>query len=148
MSGFSIIELVVVMVLLAILSAVAVMAVMPRAGENTAGYQAGRLASDLRHTQMLAMAWGKNLNFATSPGSYSVSCASGSTCTSTPVSDPGHSGSFDVSMESVTLSATANPLTFDIVGRPSGPATFTLAVDGVTVATVTVAANTGFVAVQ
>ncbi len=151
--GFTMVELVLVLVLIGILSAFVVSKAMPRAGESTAGYQAVRLANDLRHTQMLAMAWGRNLNFVATSGSYSVSCASGVSpgpCASSPVLDPGHSGPFDVALENVTLAVVTgpNPLTFDIVGKPSAAASFTLAAGGVTLATVTVAANTGFVTVQ
>lgn len=147
--GFTTIEFVIVIVLLGILSAFALLKTMPRTGESTAGYQAQQLASDLRHAQMLAMTWGKDLNFATTSTSYSVSCASGSTgpCASSPVVDPGHSGSFTVALDNVTLSP-ATTLSFDIVGKPSSAASFTITADGVTIATVTVAANTGFVSVQ
>ena len=150
LSGFTLIELVIVMVFLGIISAFVVSAAMPRAGQSTVGYQAQQLASDLRHTQMLAMTWGKDLNFTTTATSYSVSCASSSTgpcAPPPPVVDPGHSGSFTVALDNVTLSP-ATTLTFDIVGKPLSPASFTLAADGVTMATVTVAAGTGFVTVQ
>jgi len=147
--GFTTIELIIVVVLLGILSAFAVLGALPRAGESTAGYQAQQLASDLRHTQMLAIAWGKDLNFTTTPTSYNVSCVSGSMgpCASSPVLDPGHSGSFTVALDNVTVSP-ATTLTFDIVGKPSSAASFAITADGVTIATVTVAANTGFVTVQ
>lgn len=150
-SGFTVIELVIVMVFLGIISAFVVSTAMPRAGQSTVGYQAQQLASDLRHAQMLAMTWGKDLNFTTTSTSYSVSCTSVSAgpCASYPsaVVDPGHSGSFTVALDNVTLSL-APTLTFDIVGKPSSAASFTLAADGVTMATVTVAAGTGFVTVQ
>jgi len=148
-AGFTLIELIIVIVVVGIISAFVVSRAMPRAGESTAGYQAQQFANDLRHAQMLAMTWGKDLNFTTATASYSVSCASGSTgpCASSPVIDPGHSGAFAVALDNVTLSP-ATTLTFDIVGKPSSAASFTLAADGVTMATVTVAAGTGFVTVQ
>lgn len=143
------IEFVTVIVLLGILSAFALLKTMPRTGESTVGYQAQQFANDLRHTQMLAMTWGKDLNFTSTSTSYSVSCASGTTgpCASSPVVDPGHSGSFTVVLDNVTLSP-ATTLSFDIVGKPSSSASFTLSAGGATLATVTVAAGTGFVTVQ
>lgn len=151
--GFTMVELILVVVLLGILSAFVVSMAMPRAGVSTAGYQAQLLASDLRHTQMLATAWGKGLSFAiTPPSTYSVSCASGfrgGPCDFSPVVDPGHSGPFTVTLDGVTLTASTTPLTFDILGKPSSSsASFTLSAGGATLATVAVAAGTGFVTVQ
>ena len=149
--GFTSIEFIAVVVILGILSAFVVLRAMPRAGESTAGYQAQQLASDVHHAQMLAMAWGKDLVFTSSPNSYTVTCASVvvSPCPpsiASPVMDPGHSGTFAVTLDSVTLNNTT--LTFDIVGKPSSAASFTLSANGATLATVTLAAGTGFVAVQ
>ena len=144
--GFTLIELIVVVVLVGILSAFVVSRAMPRAGDSTtAGYQAQRLASDLRHAQMLALAWGRALTFTASGNSYSVVCvATGGPCVSTtsPVVDPGRDGPFTVNMEGVSLNSAST--TFDILGKPSAAASFTLSSG----ATVSVAANTGFVTVQ
>lgn len=149
--GFTAIELLIVVVFLGILSAFAVLKAMPRAGESTAGYQAQRLASDLGHTQMLAMAWGKELVFTSAQNSYKVTCKTVvvSPCppsTMSPVVDPGRSDTFVVILDNVTLNNTS--LTFDIVGKPLSAASFIVSADGVTMATVTVAANTGFATVQ
>jgi len=143
--GFTLIELIVVVVLVGILSAFVVSRAMPRAGDSTtAGYQAQRLASDLRHAQMLALAWGRALTFTASGNSYSVVCvATGGPCVSTtsPVVDPGRDGPFTVNMEGVSVSGST---TFDILGKPSAAASFTLSSGG----TVSVAADTGFVKLQ
>ena len=151
MPGFTLVELVSVLVLVGILSVYVVSKAMSSAGQSTAGYQAVRLASDLRHTQMLALAWGVALTFTSTPSSYSVSCATSttapcppSTSPPTPVTDPGHSGAFSVTLDnSVTLNATS--VTFDILGQPATAPTFTFTSDSKTMAAVTVAANTGFV---
>lgn len=145
------IELIVVLVLLAILSSFVASKALPRTGESTAGYQAQLLAGDLRHAQILAMTWGKDLNFTTTSTSYSVSCANSSTgpcAPPSPVVDPGHSGLFTVTLDGVTVATSAPSLTFNILGTPSSQASFTLSSNGVSLATVTVAAGTGFVTVQ
>lgn len=146
--GYTLIELIVVLVLVGILSAFVVSKAMPRAGESTAGYQAQRLASDLRHAQMLALAWGRALTFTAVSGSYSVVCvATGGPCVSTgsPVTDPGRDGPFTVNLDNVSLNSAST--TFNILGKPSAAASFTLSSGGTTVATVAVAADTGFVTV-
>jgi prepilin-type N-terminal cleavage/methylation domain-containing protein len=149
--GFSLIELIAVIVLVSILSATVASKAMPRAAESTAGYQALSLASDLRHTQLLAMSWGRALAFTPASTSYSVTCVAASTdpCFDavTPVLDRGRDGPFTVTLENgATLTGAA--IQFDILGQPSASATFTLSADGATVATVSVSATTGFVTVN
>ena len=157
--GFSQLELVMTIALAGIMSAGAVNQWMPQAGKSSAGYQALRLADDLRHTRLLAMAWGKSLVFSSAGGSWRVSCSDPSQCANaTPaasacpnptsvVVDPGHHGAFCVPLESgVTLSGPAT-IEFDLLGRPQSAAamSFQLSANGATIATVTVAADTGFV---
>ncbi len=157
--GFSQLELVMTIALAGIMSAGAVNKWMPQAGKSSAGYQALRLADDLRHTRLLAMAWGKSLVFSSAGNSWRVSCADPSQCANaTPaasacpnptsvVVDPGHHGPFCIQLESgVTLSGPAT-IAFDLLGRPqsAGAMSFQLSANGAAVATVTVAADTGFV---
>ncbi len=155
--GFGLLELLITVVVIGVLSAGAILRWMPQSGKSTAGYQALRLADDLRHTRLLAMAWGKSLNFSTGSTSWRVSCATASQCTQASASgcpdtalaviDPGHHGPFCVGLENgVTLSGPAS-IGFDLLGRPqyAGTITYQLAANGTTIATVTVAADTGFV---
>jgi hypothetical protein len=157
--GFSQLELLTTVTLTGIMFAGAVHHWMPQAGKSTAGYQALRLADDLRHTRLLAMGWGKTLNFNASASSWRVSCAVASSCTqvSAPAStcpdsapavvDPGHHGPFCVPLENgVTLSGPSS-IGFDLLGRPqyAGAITYQLSANGATIATVSVAADTGFV---
>lgn len=156
--GFSQLELLTTIALAGIMSASVVPKMLPQAGKSTAAYQALRLADDLRHTRLLAMSWGTALTFATDSQTWRVSCA-GSGCTSAmpaaascpnptaAVLDPGHRGAFCVALENgVTLSGPAS-IQFDLLGRPqhSGTATYQLSANGATIATVSVAADTGFV---
>jgi prepilin-type N-terminal cleavage/methylation domain-containing protein len=145
-NGFTIIELVVVLVFVGIISAFVLLKGLPRAGDSTSSYQqAQRLASDLRHAQMLALAWGKGLTFSAAGASYSVACATGFTggpCGASPVIDPGRDGPFTVNLDSVNVNTAS--VTFDILGKPLGPQSFTLSSGG----TVSVAADTGFVTLQ
>jgi hypothetical protein len=93
---------------------------------------------------MLALALGRALTFTASANSYSVACATETTgpCNASPVIDPGRDGPFTVNMEGVSLNSAST--TFDILGKPSAAASFTLSSG----AMVSVAANTGFVTVQ
>jgi prepilin-type N-terminal cleavage/methylation domain-containing protein len=148
--GFTLTELIIIIVLLGVVTSYALSKAMPQASQATLGYQASMLADDLRQTQMLAMSWGKPLRFTPSSGSYAVTCVAVSvapcTSTSTAVYDIGHAGSFSVTLANgVTLSGSS--VDFDIVGKPSAARTFTLTGGGQT-RTVTVAAGTGYVAVN
>ena len=157
--GFTQLELITTVALAGIMSASVVPKMIPQAGKSSAGWQALRLADDLRHTRLLAMGWGKTLVFAADSASWRVSCASAASCTNaTPsaatcpnptssVVDPGHHGAFCVALENgVTLSGPTT-LQFDLLGRPqtAGAMTYTLSANGTTIATVSVTADTGFV---
>ena len=148
--GFTLTELIIVIVMLGVVTSFAISKAMPQAGQATLGYQATQLAGNLRHTQMLAMAWGKELRFTPNSTTYAVTCVTVSvspcTSTSTPVYDIGQAANFTVTLANgVTISGSA--VDFNIVGKPSAAATFTLTASGQT-RTVTVAANTGFVTVN
>ncbi len=157
--GFSQLELLTTVALAGIMSASVVPKMLPQTGKSTAAYQALRLADDLRHTRLLAMSWGKSLVFSANANTWRVTCASGFSCsTGTPaaascpnpsaaVIDPGHHGPFCVALENgVTLSGPGS-IQFDLLGRPqhSGAITYQLSAGGTTIATVSVAADTGFV---
>ena len=157
--GFSQLELVTTITLAGIMSASFVPKMMPQAARSSAPYQALRLADDLRHTRLLAMGWGQTLVFSANTSSWRVTCANAGSCTNavpsattcpnptSSVVDPGHHGPFCVALENgVTLSGPAS-IQFDLLGRPqyAGTITYSLAANGSTVATVSVAADTGFV---
>jgi MSHA pilin protein MshC len=155
-SGFTMIELVTVIVLLAILSAYAV---TKWPGDSTfkLSAQAEAFAAHIQHTQALAMDWGQSLRLTINSSGYSVSCVTASAtppCDNSPVIDPTTNQAFSITLESgISLSGTATT-DFDTLGRPvssgslittSPASTFTLTADSVN-QTVTVSPLTGFAA--
>jgi len=115
-AGFSLIELVVVFVLLAVLAAVAALN-WRTTGENTVGYQVDLLARNLRHVQGLAATQGRTLRFNVASTQYCVTLPPATTC-ATPIIDPATGKPFIVVLShGVTL--TVVPSTdFDSLGRP------------------------------
>lgn len=157
--GFSQLEMIITLSMAGVMSATLVPKMMPHAAKSTAAYQALRLESDLRHTRLLAMSWGKALDFSSDAASYRVNCAIGLICNSAiapasrcpnpsaSVIDPGHHGPFCIGLENgVTLSGPAS-VQFDLLGRPQyvGTIRYQLLIDGAVYATVNVAPVTGFV---
>lgn len=152
-SGFTLVELVIVIVLVSLLTTYAVVK-WPTNNELKLPAQANLLASHIRHTQALAMHWGQALRLTISSGGYSVSCVNPSVnppCNNTPVIDPVTNQAFNIALES-GISLTGANTDFDTLGRPvsggsiltSAPAcTFTLSADGAS-QTVIVEPLTGF----
>lgn len=114
--GFTLVELVAALVLVAVLGAVALG--HWRGPETRLGYQADRLARDLRHAQFLALAWERPLRFTPSAGGYSVRCvtAGPAPCDRVPVADPASGRPFQVILDGTTLAGPA--VEFDTLGRP------------------------------
>lgn len=150
--GFTLVELIVLLVIAGTLAVVAL--VRFDAGQTTVGYHADRLARDLRHTQMLALTWGRSLRVTTTTTTYQVSCVTAGTtpCNVSPVRDPAGGEPFTVTMQNGVTLSPATTFNFDFLGRPVSAAgallladvTFTL-VGGGKPATVTVRSLTGFV---
>ena len=120
-AGFTLLELVVVLVLAAILSAYASVR-WTSSAEATTGYQADRLARDIRHVQALAMNWGQPLRLNISAGAYSVTCINGSgapPCVNAGdiVRDPAANQPYSVNLD-YGVSLTGSDITFDTLGRP------------------------------
>jgi prepilin-type N-terminal cleavage/methylation domain-containing protein len=153
-SGFTLIELVTVIVLVAIFSVYAV-AKWPSDSALKLPAQAELFAAHIQHIQALAMDWSQPLRLTTNSNGYSVSCVTASTgapCNSSPVIDPATNETFSVSLEpGISLSGSATT-DFDTLGRPvsagalitTSPArSFILSANGIN-QTVTVAPLTGF----
>ena len=128
--GFTLLELIIVMVLLAIISLVIQMR-MPTTSSFSISYIAEQLRRDIRYTQTLATSLNSSYTLATTTNSYSISPAP-------------PTGNYTVNMPSgITLSA--NTITFDSTGAPQAAATVTITPNSGTAVTVTVLAETGFV---
>ena len=151
LAGFTLIELVIVIVVISILSTYAIMKSAP-AAEITLPSQAQKLASDIRHAQVLATSWGKSLRLnliSGANGTYSVSCVTSGSfpCDVSPVNNPASGSSFSVSLQKSVVLAGNSTLDFNSLGQPSAEASYTLT-SGSSTTTVSVAALTGFVTVS
>lgn len=148
--GFTLLELVLVLLILSILSVLLALQVRPSIGSATFGYHAQRLAGDLLHARALAMSRGQTLKFLAQSGNYCLVVPLATSC-SAAVKDPGHGGgSFYVALEGGLVFAQPVELGFDLLGRPlsgatllSAPVVLTLQQNGGSVASVTVAPLTG-----
>lgn len=93
--------------------------------EGQSFQQAERLRNDLRHIQMLAMTWNRELRLSVAGGSYSVACVTGGAapCNANPVIDPATGKGFSVALEAgFTLNGPGFTLDFDALGRPKNAA--------------------------
>lgn len=151
--GFTLIELIVVMVALALLAAVASMR-MPGGGINVSA-QAEQLASDIRYTQSLAMSRGQRFRINFTAGSYQITDNAG-----TPQQHPSTGLIAAILLTTPAVLSGYNPpyalnyLAFDSLGVPyTAPATAQVALATLTLTsggeaiTVRIAPQTGRVQV-
>jgi prepilin-type N-terminal cleavage/methylation domain-containing protein len=153
--GFTLFDLLTAIAIVAVLAAAGVMK-MNQKGDDTLWYQAQRLARDIRHVQVLALTWGRQLQITATSGAngtYQVSCVTSGAwpCDTSPIVDPTTGKPFSVSLQyGVSMSPPGSPARFDQQGRPltsvgaiSGVSTtYTLSYNGTSVA-VAVAPVTG-----
>lgn len=158
--GFTLVELVVVMLLVAAIASVTLIRVQPT--DNNMPVQVDQLARDIRHMQTIAATWSVPLRLTANATGYSVACVSGPTppCNGAGIirdPAPRDPSNFQVSwLSGITGSVTT--LNVDILGRPCtapctssadvqlGPTTFTLTGGG-RMSTVAVSPLTGHVVV-
>jgi MSHA pilin protein MshC len=143
--GFTLIEVIAVLIIIAIITAVAVSRVMST--QNNLIQQVDIVKTHLRFAQLKALNDDVNTwSIAFTSNSYSLSCT-GSNCPSSSPSLPSESSSShsfptSVTVTSITPSAT---VTFDRWGSPGGAAVGINLNQGSQTITVTVAANTGYI---
>ena len=118
--GFTLVELMMVLVMVGILASYAVLRTNDANNTLVQAY-ADRFAQHIKHVQMLAMTWGQGLTLTVAGSSYQVSCTTATSsppCNSSPVIDPVSGQAFSVSMaDGVTLIDSGN-IIFDALGRP------------------------------
>ena len=145
-NGFTLIEIIAVLVILLILAAIAVSRSMST--QNDLIPQADIVKSHLRFAQLKALqddvnAW--NITFAST--SYSLVCT-GANCPFSPIHLPAESSNVHTfpSGTGIIITSTLSPLNFDSWGSPGvGAAMVTLAQSGSTPIIITVSANTGYI---
>ena len=152
-AGFTLMELVIVLVVVGVLSAYAMMKNSSSSVFSLLS-QAQTLASDIKHVQSMATVWGKSLTISSAGGAngtYSVSCTNGggAPCNSSnPVINPSTGTPFTVSLEKgVILSPSPATLVINSLGKPAASAQYVLSTTDGTTVTVVVAPITGHVTV-
>jgi len=141
--GFTLMELVLVMIIGGVLAAVAAPRMIDRSAFQTRG-AAVEVRSALRYAQKLAMAKNREVCVTTAVNSLALSfnptMTNGAAC-SQPVARPGEGNPYTVTLPTGIAPATA--FRFDGQGRPSPNATVSLTVGGSVPVTVT--RETGYV---
>lgn len=119
-SGFTLVDLLMIMVITGILATYAVSR-YGSAGAVTGASQAQRFARDLRHAQMLATTWSRQLCVSVTASDYSVHGTSGTppVCDTAAVTDPATGADFRVDLEDNAQFTGTGTMRFDGRGRPS-----------------------------
>jgi MSHA pilin protein MshC len=141
-TGFTLAELVMVLIIAAILAAVAVSRINT-AGFDTEGY-ANRAAAMVRYAQRLAISQRRTVAVvvtAGTPGTLKL-CYTDTACSGGDVREPPGTDAFQHTSKA-GIGVAGSSFTFNALGRPSGGGTITVTGDGTK--TITIAAETGYV---
>jgi prepilin-type N-terminal cleavage/methylation domain-containing protein len=122
--GFSLIELVVVIVMTGVLSAVAVISINAKA-QHSATVQADQFRRDLSHLQLLAISQANRLKLTVASTGYSVCLAATVTCNlANAIANPATGAAFSVLLtDGVGFTGGTGDYYFDSLGRPVAGAT-------------------------
>lgn len=125
-AGFTLVELVIVMLILAILSFAALVRISDQ-GQNDANGFADQLASTIRFAQKAAVAQRRTVYVNVSPATLTLwACLDSATTCAQPLASP-VSGLLSVTGPSdVTLTSAVTQFQFGSLGQPAGATTLTL----------------------
>lgn len=146
-NGFTLVELIIVIVVLGIIAAYAFLNSGATPAELTVPSHARRLASDIRYAQTLAFTSGVPMQFAITTaganGSYSATCVTVGTVPPATTCNPvnNFNGKLENGVE--LTGGPLTPLVFDTLGKPNQNASYTVGSNH----TVSVAPLTGLVTV-
>lgn len=126
--GFSLGELIVVIIVLGILSSLALAHFFEARARHGVTTQADQFRRNLSHTQLLAISQGLRLRMDVNSAGYQVvSCVNADCSATSPLTDPATGLNFNVALDGATLDP-AGVLFFDTLGRPQdGAGLITLA---------------------
>lgn len=144
MNGFTLTELVVVIIIATILSAFAI-ARINTTSFNTEGF-ANQVAATIRYAQKIAISQRRNVTVTISASAVSLSYPDigGAAVHQPPGTDP-----FTVSKPSADVTLSGTTFTFSALGKPTpGPVTITVSGGDIPAITITVALETGYVYVN
>ena len=138
--GFTMVELIAVMVIVGIISAIAAPKFMSADAFKSHGFR-DQIISTLRYAQKAAIAQHRYVCATFTSSNVVLTYGSTSSCTSGTLTGPSGPYSLTTPSSSISLTATVSPLIFDDIGRPNAGDSIT-----VTNATViTIEAETGYV---
>lgn len=142
--GFSLVELILVMVIAGVLAAVAVPRLVGRNSFDTRGF-ADQVAAATRFAQKLAVSQRRDVFVHFSAGAATLCYSAVAPC-STPAPGPGGEKPYTISAPSgVTIASPVAALGFDAGGRPDIAATLDVQVNGTATHRVRVEQETGYV---
>lgn len=146
LAGFTLIELVMIMVLTGILAVFVVPRMVEKLTFNTRGF-ADQVRAAIQYSQKVAIAQRRNVCVAISSGTLTVTraaAAGSAVACSVAVANPAGGNSYSLSVPSgVSLGASTSPITFDALGGTAAAATVTITGDQTI--TLTIEAGTGYV---
>ena len=144
--GFSLVELILVMVIAGILAAVALPRLVGRNSFDTRGF-ADQLAASVRFAQKLAVAQRRTVFVQLAPGSASLCYLATVPCpAASRAPGPGGEKPYTISSPGgVTIASPVAVLAFDAAGRPDTAAQLDIQVNGAGVHHVWVERETGYV---
>ncbi len=143
-SGFTLVELVVMIVLASILSAFAMVKLLDRRAIDARGF-ADQMTAALQFAQKAAVAQRRTMYVSVDTAARRVQVCLDGACTQRLTAPEG--GNLDYAASSnVTLTSSTAQFSFDALGRPSFAATQSMtAVGGEATYTITIEADTGYV---